>query len=121
DASLAGLARQRVALESSLTLLLGRTPQQMVGGQLPRRALDERVTLTNLLPQGEAGPMLLRRPDIKRAEAQLAAADANIDAARGATLPALRLTGSIGSDARSISDLFSGPAFIWSIAASATQ
>jgi multidrug efflux system outer membrane protein len=36
-------------------------------------------------------------------------------------LPALRLTGSIGSDARSISDLFSGPAFIWSIAASATQ
>jgi len=121
DASIAGLARQRIALESSLTLVLGRTPQQIVTGQLARRTLDERVRLVNVLPQGEAAPMLLRRPDLKRAEAQLAAANADIDAARAATLPALRLSGSIGSDARSISDLFSGLAFIWSLAASASQ
>jgi len=121
DASIANLARQRVALEASLTLLLGRTPQQIVTGQLVRRPLDERVALANVLPQGDAATLLLRRPDIKQAEAQLAAANADIDAARAATLPAVRLSGSVGSDARSISDLFSGPAFIWSIAASATQ
>jgi multidrug efflux system outer membrane protein len=121
DASLANLARQRVALESSLTLLLGRTPEQIINGHLARRPLDERVALVNVLPQGDGGKLLLRRPDIRRAEAQLAAANADVDAARAATLPALRLSGSIGSDARSISDLFSGPAFIWSLAASATQ
>lgn len=121
DASIAGLLRQRLALESSMTLLLGRGPQDIVNGQIARRPLDERVALTNVLPQGEAGPLLLRRPDIKRAEAQLAAANADVDAARAATLPSVRLSGSIGSDARSISDLFSGPAFIWSLAANATQ
>jgi len=121
DASIAELLRQRISLEASMLLLLGRTPQEIVAGTLPRSSLDERVALSNVLPQGDASRMLLRRPDIRQAEAQLRAASADIDAARAATLPALRLSGSIGSDARSISDLFSGPAFIWSLAASASQ
>src|SRR5215467_13891942 len=48
EASLANLARQRVALESSLTLLLGRSPEEIVSGQLARRMLDERVPLANV-------------------------------------------------------------------------
>jgi multidrug efflux system outer membrane protein len=64
---------------------------------------------------------MARRPDLKQAEAQLASANYSIESARAATLPSLRLSGSIGSDARSLSDLFSGPAAIWSIAGGLAQ
>jgi multidrug efflux system outer membrane protein len=121
ESTLASLARQRIALEHALTGLLGRSPAEIASGALPRARLDESQAAQAQLPEGAAAQLLARRPDVRQAEAQLAAANSGIDAARAATLPALRLTGSIGSDARKIADLFSGPAFIWSIAASATQ
>jgi multidrug efflux system outer membrane protein len=121
EATLAGLQRQRSSLERALALLTGRTPQQIAYLALERRMLDEATVFTPVLPQGAAGELLVRRPDIRQAEAQLAAANANIAAARAATLPALRLSGSVGSDARSMSDLFTGPAAIWSLAASVSQ
>ena len=49
------------------------------------------------------------------------AANASIEAARAATLPSLRLSGSVGSDAKSVSDLFSSPAAIWSLGGSLAQ
>jgi multidrug efflux system outer membrane protein len=121
DSTLISLARQRVSLDRTLMLLLGRNPSQIVAGKLERRMLDERKESIPVLPQGDVNEFLLRRPDIKQAEAQLAASNANIEAARAAALPALRLTGAIGSDAKSVSDLFSAPAAIWSLAASLTQ
>jgi multidrug efflux system outer membrane protein len=121
EATLAGLQRQRSSLERALALLTGRTPQQIAYLALERRMLDEATVFTPVLPQGAAGELLVRRPDIRQAEAQLAAANANIAAARAATFPALRLSGSVGSDARSMSDLFTGPAAIWSLAASISQ
>jgi multidrug efflux system outer membrane protein len=121
EATLAGLQRQRSSLERALALLTGRTPQQIAYLALERRMLDEATVFTPVLPQGAAGELLVRRPDIRQAEAQLAAANANIAAARAATFPSLRLSGSVGSDARSMSDLFTGPAAIWSLAASVSQ
>jgi multidrug efflux system outer membrane protein len=121
DATLAGLRRQRVSLERALYLLLGRTPAEIASGVIERGALDEGEAPVALLPHGAAAEMLSRRPDIRQAEAQLAAANASIAAARAATLPSLRLTGSIGSDAKSLADLFTGPAGIWSFAASVAQ
>lgn len=121
EATLAGLQRQRSSLERALALLTGRTPQQIAYLALERRMLDEATVFTPVLPQGAAGELLVRRPDIRQAEAQLAAANANIAAARAATFPSLRLSGSVGSDARSMSDLFTGPAAIWSLAASISQ
>jgi len=121
EATLAGLSRQRVSLERALLLLLGRTPEEIAASGLGRRALDEGESRVAVLPRGAAARVLARRPDIRQAEAQLAAGNASIAAARAATLPSLRLSGSIGSDAKSISDLFSGPAGIWSLAASAAQ
>jgi multidrug efflux system outer membrane protein len=121
EATLAGLQRQRSSLERTLTLLTGRTPQQIASLALERRMLDEATAFTPALPQGAARELLVRRPDIRQSEAQLAAANANIEAARAATFPSLRLSGSVGSDARSIADLFTGPAAIWSLAASVSQ
>ena len=121
DATLASLARSRSSYERALTLLLGRTPVEIAAAPVSRIALDEGTTLSPVLPGGAASELLLRRPDIRQAEADLAAANANIEAARAATLPSVRLTGSLGSDARSMADLLSGPAAIWSIAASIAQ
>jgi multidrug efflux system outer membrane protein len=119
ESTLAGLGRSRAALDSVMTLLLGRSAQEV--SALPRVEFDESKPLVNALPRGAAAELLVRRPDVRRSEAQLAAAHASIDAARAATLPALRLTGSLGSDARTLSDLFSGPGALWSIAAGITQ
>ncbi len=58
---------------------------------------------------------------MQQAGAELRAAQADVSAARAATLPSLRLSGSLGSDARELSALFSGPAMVWSIAASFAQ
>jgi len=121
DADIAALRRQRVALERALVLLAGRTPVDMVNLKIDRNRLDESGSFNAVLPQGAAADLLVKRPDIRQAEAQLQAANASIDAARAATLPSLRLSGSIGSDAKSVSDLFSGPAAVWSLAAGVTQ
>lgn len=121
EATLASLARQRIALDRALTVLLGRTPAEIVARPLPRLRLDERNPLATLLPQGAAADLLVRRPDVRQAEAQLAASNTNIDAARAATLPSVRLSGVLGSDARSVGNLFSGPSIIFSLLASASQ
>lgn len=121
DATLASLARQRASLEHALTALLGRTPMEIGSVSLPRISLDESRDLEAVLPEGSTSELLSRRPDLRQAEAELAAANASIDAARAATLPSLRLSGSLGSDARRLTDLFSGPAALWSIAASLAQ
>ncbi len=121
DSTLASLARQRSSLERALTALLGRTPAEIASGQVRRNRIDESGPLAAVLPQGAAADLLTRRPDIRQAEAQLAAANYSIEAARAATLPGVRLTGNVGSDSKSLSNLFSGPAMIWSLLANVSQ
>ncbi|MBY0368403.1 MAG: TolC family protein, partial [Burkholderiaceae bacterium] len=62
---------------------------------------------------------LTRRPDIRQAEFQLGAADANIDAARAAFWPRITLTGQLGSASGALQDLFKRSA--WSFAPQLVQ
>ena len=121
EASLASLGRSRASLERAVTSLLGRTPQQLAAARVARTVLNEEKPFVAVLPQGPSAELLIRRPDIRQAEAELAAANYSIESARAATLPSVVLLGSIGSDSRSVADLFSGPAAIWSIGASVTK
>lgn len=121
DATLAALQRRRAALEATVALLAGRPLAQIANREAAREPLDPTAPFQARLPQGDAGDLLLRRPDLRRAEAQLAAAQADLTAARAATLPALALSGSVGSDVRSLSNLFDGPGMVWSLALSAAQ
>jgi outer membrane protein, multidrug efflux system len=65
--------------------------------------------------------LLERRPDIRQAEQNLIAANANIGVARAAYFPQISLTATPGFESPALSDLFSGPAGIWTMAASLTQ
>ena len=76
---------------SALAILLGRVPQ---GFDVQAAALEPLA-----VPDVGAGlpsELLTRRPDLASAEAQLAAADADVDAARAALLPSIQLSGSAG-------------------------
>jgi len=79
---------------SALAILLGRAPQGM---WLSADTL-EGITATDISP-GVPTDILTHRPDIAEAEQRLAAADANVAAARAAMLPALTLTAQAGGDA----------------------
>jgi NodT family efflux transporter outer membrane factor (OMF) lipoprotein len=76
------------------------------------------------LPVVRAGlpaELLLRRPDVAVAEANLASAHANLDAARAAFLPQFGLTGNGGFASTAISALLRGPNFAWDFGANLLQ
>lgn len=71
------------------------------------------------LPAGLPADLLERRPDLRQAQAQLAAADANIDAARAAYFPRISLTAAVGSASSALADLLAGGSWGWTLAPSA--
>lgn len=94
--------------ENALNLLLGRNP-----GPVPRsRSIDQLPPPD--VPAGLPSELLARRPDIRQAEQELVAANAQIGIARAAYFPAITLTGMFGGASAQLSDLFTGPARIWS-------
>ncbi|SDK77368.1 efflux transporter, outer membrane factor (OMF) lipoprotein, NodT family [Pseudomonas delhiensis] len=80
----------------------------LLGEPLPALKLGGQPFDSVLWPQIGAGlpsELLTRRPDIARAEAQLAAAQADVQVARAAMLPSLTLTANLSSGANHASDL----------------
>ena len=110
--ALAQATRQRALDENALVLLLGQAlPAELAAGQS--------ITAPATLPELAAGvpsDLLTRRPDIRQAEQQLVAANANIGAARAAFFPRITLTGSVGSASSELSGLFKAGSGAWSFA-----
>lgn len=99
-ATLAQQQRQRALDENALTLLLGQpVPPALLASALATLHLPE-------LPAGLPSELLTRRPDIRQAEQQLIAANANIGAARAAFFPRISLTAGVGSASSELSGLF---------------
>ena len=96
------LSRQIVAQENSMSLLLGRPP-----GPIPRGALLPEVMAAPLVPAGLPAQLLERRPDVRRAEENLIAANAQIGIARASFFPQVSLTALAGVVSSSLSSLAS--------------
>jgi multidrug efflux system outer membrane protein len=107
----AQLQRQRALDENALVLLIG---QPLPAALQPPRSLEV-VTLPEL-PAGAPSDLLTRRPDIRQAEQQLIAANANIGAARAAFFPRITLTAGIGTASSELSGLFQSGSFGLSLA-----
>lgn len=67
------------------------------------------------IPAGLPAQLLQRRPDILAAEHELVGAGGRVRAQRAALLPGVTLTGSLGTQSRDLSQLFSGPGGSWSL------
>lgn len=101
--------------ENALSVLLGRNPGPIERG----RALD--ALRDPSVPAGLPSELIARRPDIRAAEAQLAAADARVDVARRAYFPRISLTGLLGVASDELDDLFADDTEAWSVAGGLTQ
>jgi multidrug efflux system outer membrane protein len=66
-------------------------------------------------PAGLPSELLQRRPDLREAEQNLVAANAQVGVAKAALFPSITLTAAGGNASSTLSDLFTGPAAIWSI------
>ena len=119
EASLPDLDLQRERTQSALLVLLGRSPRAVFVDTLVSGtpALPPMAGLPSTLPS----ELLLRRPDLVRAQQRLAAAQARVEVARKAGWPSVNLAAGVGTEGARLSDLFSGPAFVWSLGASAAQ
>ena len=100
--------------ENALNVLLGRNPGPIPAG----RAMNE--LLLPGVPVGLPSDLLANRPDIRRAEQDLIAANARIGVARAYYFPSISLTALFGYASTDLSNLFSGPARTWSWAAPLT-
>ena len=120
-AQLPPLERSRDQEEAALAVLLGRSPKQIFEAGVTRSAIFDQSLQAAVLPAGLPSELLLRRPDLVEAERRLAAANARIDAARADMFPSIVLTGAAGRESAALSNLFSGPAGLWLVAASLSQ
>jgi outer membrane protein, multidrug efflux system len=102
--------------ENQISLLLGGNPAAVTRG----RAFTEQ-NFSPDVPAGLPSALLERRPDIRAAEQDLVAANAEIGVARAAYFPQLTLSGSLGGASTQLSSLFSGPHSTWSLVPAVTQ
>lgn len=102
--------------ENLLSLLQGGAPAAQTRG----RKLEE-IPLPAKLPAGEPAALLERRPDIREAEQNLVAANAQIGVARAMYYPQLSLSAFAGGQSRGLLNLASGPARVYSVGPGAVQ
>jgi multidrug efflux system outer membrane protein len=114
-ATVPDLERRVAQTENRISVLLGRNPGPVTRG---RPIEDQAAPLE--IPAGLPSALLERRPDIRGAEQRLVTANARIGEAKAAFFPQIFLTGFFGVESASLSDLFSGPARIWSFGPTVT-
>ena len=108
--------RLRMQDENALALLLGApVPPETITGGLG--ALDAVSPMADV-PAGLPSQLLEQRPDIRAAEQQLLAANANIGAARANFFPRISLTATYGTASNELSGLFESGSKAWSFAPS---
>ncbi len=110
------LQQQIEQTENQISLLLARNPgtiergRGLTGQQVPPE-----------VPTGLPSALLERRPDIRAAEQNLIAANANIGVAKAAYFPQISLSGFLGGQSTQLASLFNGPHSAWGFIPQITQ
>jgi len=119
QAALPPLESRRQAAGYELAALLGRTPDQVPADAMQCR---DAPVLKQPIPLGDGAALLRRRPDVRRAERQLAAATAEIGVATAMLYPDITLGASYGANGtledfgKPVTQQWSiGPLISWSI------
>lgn len=99
--------QQVTEAENRLNVLVGRA-----AGDVARTAREFEAPTLRAIEPGSAADLLARRPDVRRAELQLAAAELDVKAARARFYPALGINGAIGLESFELSSLASTPASV---------
>ncbi|MGH7015044.1 MAG: efflux transporter outer membrane subunit [Stellaceae bacterium] len=115
-AAIPPLQQQLAQNVDALAILLGKLPEDVKVTQSSLSALS----IPKVAP-GLPAALLARRPDVREAEAQLIAANANIKAARAQFFPDITLTAEGGVESTALSTLFTPAGAIYALAASVTQ
>ena len=115
-ASIPDLQRRIEQQENLISILLGDNPEPITRGK----------TLTEnhfppVVPAGLPSSLLERRPDLQAAEQQLVAANAQIGVAKAAYFPEITLTAIAGYQSTALTNLFTGPAGLWSFGGQLAQ
>jgi outer membrane protein, multidrug efflux system len=108
--------RQITQEENALQTLLGQNPGPIARG-LP---IDQQPRMP-VVPAGLPSSLIERRPDIRQAEEQLIAANAQIGVAKAQYFPAISLTGQVGTASNALNTLFQDSTFAYSYGAQLTQ
>lgn len=113
QAQLAEQRRQRTLAEHQLALLTGNPTLKIAAGDL------KQLPILPEPPAGLPADLIEGRPDVRQAEQELIAANASIGVAKAGYFPKFTLTGSLGSESKTLSDLFSAGSSTWSLGLSA--
>ena len=110
------LEQQIEQQENFISILLGNNPATVPRG---RSLTDQPHPPT--VPAGLPSSLLQRRPDIRQAEQQLIAANAQIGVARSQYFPQIELTANSGYQSSALTALFTGPAGFWTFGSTLAQ
>jgi multidrug efflux system outer membrane protein len=101
---------------AALALLVARAPANFrVNGGTTTQIVVPRIT------PGLPSQLLYQRPDVRQAEAQLAASNFSVEAARAAFFPQIQLTGTTGFQSAALATLFGPGAWYYTLASGLTQ
>ena len=116
SAAIPDLERRIEQQENLISILLGRNPGPITRGlSLVQNAVPPEV------PAGLPSSLLSRRPDIQSIEQTLIAANARIGVAKAAYFPQITLTALAGYQSTALTNLFTGPAGLWSFGGQLAQ
>src|SRR6202165_1947178 len=121
QANIPELQRQIGISEDQLSVLLGRNPDQILRTESSQLKRMIEPAIPPVPPAGLPSSLLERRPDLREAEQNLVAANANVGVAKANLFPTITLTAAGGHVSTALSDLFSGPTRAWTVGAGLLQ
>ncbi|MND64786.1 Toluene efflux pump outer membrane protein TtgI precursor [compost metagenome] len=112
EASLPQLQAEEARARNRIATLLGQRPEQLSVDLSPKPL----PVIAKALPIGDPAELLRRRPDVRSAERQLAAATAGVGVATADLFPRVSLSGFLGFTAGRGSQIGSSAARAWAVA-----